>query len=125
SVIIARYARLVRSGMLDVLGQDYIRTARAKGLRERAVLISHALRNTLIPITTVLGLDLSALVGGAVIIETVFVWPGMGQQLVQSVASRDYPVVQATVFVVALLVVVIAFVVDLAYSAIDPRIRLE
>lgn len=123
--IMARHARLIRSGMLEVLGQDYIRTANAKGAPPKLVILRHALKNTLIPVVTVLAVDMSFLVGGAVIIETVFAWPGMGRQMVQAVAGRDYPVVQATVFVVALLVVGINLALDVVYSYLDPRIKIE
>jgi peptide/nickel transport system permease protein len=97
----ARTARLVRSGLVDVLGQDYIRTARAKGLTEALVLRRHALRNALLPVVTVLGLDLAHLLGGAIIVEFIFAWPGVGRLAVQSIGARDYPVVQAVVFLVA------------------------
>lgn len=123
--VMARHARLMRSGMLEVLSQDYIRTANAKGASPRLVILRHALKNTLIPVVTVLAVDLSFLVGGAVIIETVFAWPGMGRQMVQAVAGRDYPVVQATVFVVALLVVGINLLLDVVYGWLDPRIKVQ
>jgi ABC-type dipeptide/oligopeptide/nickel transport system permease component len=123
-VLMAKTVRLVRSGMLEVLSADYVRTARAKGLGSPAVIQRHALRNALLPVVTVLGVDLSALIGGTVIVETIFAWPGLGRQLVDSIVGRDYPVVQATVFLIAFAVVIINTLVDVAYRIIDPRIRL-
>jgi ABC-type dipeptide/oligopeptide/nickel transport system permease component len=120
----ARITRLTRSGMLEVLSQDYIRTARAKGLVSGLVIARHAVKNTLIPIITILGIDLGFLLSGAVVTETIFSWPGVGRQLLQSVSGRDYPVVQACVFVIAILVVGLNLVVDLLYRAVDPRIKL-
>jgi peptide/nickel transport system permease protein len=124
-LLLAKIVRLVRSGLLEVLGHDYVRTARAKGLGERRVVIRHALRNALIPIISVVGVDLGQSLGGAVITETIFSWPGVGRLMIQAVAGRDYPVVQATAFIVAVLVVVINFGVDLTYRLVDPRVRLE
>jgi peptide/nickel transport system permease protein len=124
-LLLAKIVRLVRSGLLDVLGQDYVRTARAKGLGQARVVLRHALRNALIPIVTVVGVDLGQSLGGAVITETIFSWPGVGRLMIQAVAGRDYPVVQATAFVVAVLVVGINFGVDLVYRVVDPRVRLE
>lgn len=123
AVLMPVVTRLVRSGMLDVLHEDYLRTARAKGLRERAVIGQHALRNMLIPLVTVLGLQLPALLGGAVIIEQVFGWPGVGQIAVNAISSRDYPVVQADVLVVSAAFVFVNLLVDLTYAWLDPRIR--
>jgi ABC-type dipeptide/oligopeptide/nickel transport system permease component len=111
--------------MLEVLSQDYIRTARAKGLRERTVILMHALKNAQIPVVTVVGLEFSVLMGGAVITETIFSIPGLGRLAVSSVANRDFAVVQAAVFVAALVVTLVNFVVDLLYVALDPRIRLR
>jgi peptide/nickel transport system permease protein len=119
----ARTARLVRSGLIDVLGQDYIRTARAKGLTESLVLRRHALRNALLPVVTVLGLDLAHLLGGTVIIETIFAWPGIGRLAVAAIGGRDYPVVQATVFLVAVAYTVVNFLVDVLYAYLNPRVR--
>jgi peptide/nickel transport system permease protein len=110
--------------MLDVLGQDYIRTARAKGLPERVVILRHGLRNALIPVITALGLQITSLVSGAVVIETVFAWNGVGDLLVSATLRRDYPVLQFGVLAVAVAVVVVNFVVDLLYAAADPRVRL-
>jgi peptide/nickel transport system permease protein len=117
--------RLVRSGMLDVLNQDYIRTARAKGLVERKVLIKHAFKNAAIPVITITGMQLGALLGGAVVTETVFAWPGLGRLAVDSIRMGDYPVVQAIVVVFALFVVIGNFAADILAALIDPRIRLE
>jgi peptide/nickel transport system permease protein len=119
----ARTARLVRSGLVDVLSQDYIRTARAKGLTESLVLRRHALRNAMLPVVTVLGLDLAHLVGGAVIVEFIFAWPGIGRLAVQSIGARDYPVVQAVVFLVAVGYTVVNVVVDVLYAYLNPRVR--
>ena len=115
-------SRLVRSSMLEVLGLDYIRTARAKGLRERVVLTRHALRNALIPVVTVMGLQVGALLGGAVIAETIFAWPGLGRLLITAINQRDYPLVQALVLVVASTISVVNFLVDVLYVWLNPRI---
>jgi ABC-type dipeptide/oligopeptide/nickel transport system permease component len=117
--------RMVRSGMLDVLNQDYIRTARAKGLMERKVLIKHAFKNAAIPVITITGMQLGALLGGAVVTETVFAWPGLGRLAVDSIRMGDYPVVQAIVVVFALFVVIGNLAADILAALIDPRIRLE
>jgi peptide/nickel transport system permease protein len=121
----ARTARLVRSGMLEVLSQDYVRTARAKGVHQAAVLIRHALPNLLIPVVTLVGLDLGTLLGGAVITETIFAWPGVGQLAIGAIQHRDYPLVQADVFLVATGYVLVNLLVDLLYTVLDPRIRLQ
>lgn len=123
SVLMALITRLVRSGMLDVLGEDYVRTARAKGLRERSVIVRHALRNILIPLVTVIGLQLGALFGGAVITESIFAWPGVGRLALQSINARDYPMVQASVLVISVVYVFLNLAVDLVYVYLDPRIR--
>ncbi|HVB97694.1 MAG TPA: ABC transporter permease [Chloroflexota bacterium] len=125
AVLMPIVTRLVRSGMLDVLNEDYVRTARAKGLREQVVVWKHALRNMLIPLVTVLGLQVSALFGGAVIIEQVFGWPGVGQLAVNAIFSRDYPVVQADVLVVSSAFVFLNLLVDILYARLDPRIRYQ
>jgi len=119
----ASIARLTRSAMLEVLRADYVRTARAKGLREQAVVIKHALRNAAIPIVTITGLQFGTLLGGAVVTETVFAWPGIGRLAIQSIYNRDYPVVQCVVFLSALLFIVINLTVELIYGVLDPRIR--
>jgi peptide/nickel transport system permease protein len=121
--LMALLTRLVRSTMLEVLAEDYVRTARAKGLREMAVLSQHALRNALIPLITVVGLQFGYILGGAVVIETVFTWPGVGLFTIQAIINRDYPVVQASVFILATAVVLINLAVDLLYGWLDPRIR--
>jgi peptide/nickel transport system permease protein len=120
---IANVARLTRANMLDVLGEDYVRTARAKGLAERAVVWRHALRNALIPTVTVVGLQFGYMLGGAVLVEVVFAWPGLGRYVIQSIATRDYPAVQGAVLVVAAGYVLINVLVDLAYALLDPRVR--
>jgi peptide/nickel transport system permease protein len=121
---LAQNVRLIRAGMLEVLGQDYVRTARAKGVGERGVIYRHALRNAALPVITVTGLSLGFMLSGALIIETVFSWPGMGRLIVQSVPWRDFPVIQAAVFVFALVFVAINLLVDLLYTVVDPRVRL-
>lgn len=121
----ARTSRLVRSGMLEVLSQDYIRTAHSKGLGDSRVVIVHALRNALIPVLTVIGLEFGVLLGGAVITETIFSVPGVGRLAVTGVLNRDYPIVQASVFCAALLITTVNLLVDLAYTRLDPRIRLR
>ena len=121
---LARLTRLVRSGMLDILGQDYVRTARSKGLRENTVIFRHALKNAAIPLVTIIGLDMGALLGGAVVTEQIFAWPGVGLLVVESINGRDFPVVQAAVFVVAATFVLINLAVDLLYTWLDPRVRL-
>lgn len=120
----ARITRLVRSEMLEMISQDFVRTARAKGLRERSVMYRHALRNALIPVVTVIGIEAGGMLGGAVITETVFAWPGIGQLAVRSIFNRDYPLIQAIVFTIAVLFVLINLVVDILYAMLDPRIKL-
>ena len=115
--------RLVRSGLLDVLHEDYVRTARAKGLAERAVVYGHALRNVLIPLVTVLGLQLGTLLGGAVITETIFAWPGVGTVVYTAINARDYPLIQAAVLMLSVYFVFINLVVDVLYAYLDPRIH--
>ena len=115
--------RMTRASMLEVLHEDFIRTARAKGLTERAVILRHALRAALLPIVTVLGLQLGSLLAGAVITETVFSWDGIGRLLVESIEKRDYPVTQACVLVVALIYVMVNLATDIIYTKIDPRVR--
>jgi ABC-type dipeptide/oligopeptide/nickel transport system permease component len=118
-------ARMTRSSLLEVLGEDYIRTARAKGLRERIVLVRHAMRNAMIPIVTVVGLQTGSLLSGAVLTETVFSLPGVGTQLVSAILARDYPVVQGFTLAVAVMFALINLIVDLSYAYLDPRIRLD
>jgi ABC-type dipeptide/oligopeptide/nickel transport system permease component len=121
--LMALLTRLVRSTMIELLSEDYIRTARAKGLRELFVTTGHALPNALIPLVTVIGLQFGYILGGAVVIETVFTWPGVGLFTIQAILNRDYPVVQASVFILATAVVLINLIVDLLYVWLDPRIR--
>ncbi len=115
--------RMVRTSMLEELGQDYVRTARAKGLPERRVIYGHALRNALIPIVTVLGLQFGALLAGAIVTETIFSWPGIGRLTIQAITNRDYYLVQGCILCIGLTYVAVNFLTDLAYSALDPRIR--
>jgi peptide/nickel transport system permease protein len=122
---LARLTRLTRSGMLDVLSADYVRSARAKGLQERTVVIRHALKNASIPLVTVIGLDFGILLGGAIITEQIFQWNGVGQLLVDAIHTRDFPVIQAAVFIIALCFILINLVVDILYTWLDPRVRLE
>jgi peptide/nickel transport system permease protein len=117
-------ARLVRSSMLDVLREDYVRTAFAKGLPEQLVIMRHALRNALIPALTIIGISIGALLGGAVVTETVFTIPGMGRLVVQSIARRDYPVIQGAIIAIAMTYVLVNLIVDVLYVYIDPRVRL-
>jgi peptide/nickel transport system permease protein len=119
----ALVARLTRSSMLEILGRDFIRTGRAKGLPERTVILRHALRNAAVPLLTVLGLQIGTLLGGAVITESVFAWPGMGKLVVDAIFFRDFPVVQTVLILSATIFVVINLLVDLLYTVIDPRIR--
>jgi peptide/nickel transport system permease protein len=121
--LMALLARVTRSEMLEVLAQDYIRTARAKGIAELAVTGSHALRNALLPVVTVIGLQLGSLLGGAVMTETVFAWPGVGTMLLDAILKKDYPVVLAGVVVVAVGFIVVNLVLDVLYSVLDPRLR--
>ncbi|MCK1804564.1 ABC transporter permease [Micromonospora sp. R42106] len=115
--------RMTRSSMLEVLNQDYVRTARSKGLGERVVMTRHALRNSLIPVVTVLGIQAGALLGGTVIVEQVFAWPGLGTMVIRGISQRDYPVVQGTLLFLAFFYVVVNFLVDLIYTYLDPRLR--
>ena len=121
----ARNTRLVRSGMSEVLEQDYIRTARAKGLAEHIVLVRHALKNMAIPVVTIVGLDIGQLLGGAVVTETVFAWPGIGRLAIDSILNRDFPVLQADVFFIALAFVGINLFIDIFYTWLDPRVRVR
>ncbi|HEY6036240.1 MAG TPA: ABC transporter permease [Kofleriaceae bacterium] len=120
---IAYYARIVRSEMIDVLGEDFIRTARAKGLAERDVVVRHALRNALGPLVTLIGLDLGVMLGGAVVIEFIFAWPGLGRELLQAVLEVDLPLILGVVLVAAIAIAVANLLVDLVYLWLDPRLR--
>jgi peptide/nickel transport system permease protein len=115
--------RMVRSSLLEVLHQDYIRTAYAKGLRERTVMYGHALKNALIPVLTVIGIQVGYLLGGAVVIEQVFSLPGLGRFMLDAIYTRDYPIVQGGVLFIALVVSLVNLLVDVLYAAVDPRIR--
>jgi peptide/nickel transport system permease protein len=123
TIPMAIVARMTRSSMLEVLGQDYLRTARAKGLRERIVIVRHALKNALIPVTTVIGLQFGSLLSGAFLTETIFARPGVGRYVVAAIGARDYPVIQAVVLVFAVMFVLINLIVDLLYAFLDPRIH--
>lgn len=125
AAIAARLARLTRSAMLEVLGQDFIRTARAKGLAARRVIYGHALRNALIPVVTAFGLQLGWLLGGAVVVEQVFAWPGLGRLMIEAIGLRDVTIVQAGVFWFALSFLFINLAVDVSYTLLDPRIRYD
>jgi peptide/nickel transport system permease protein len=121
--MLAKLVRLSRANVLEVLGRDFVRTARAKGLSETAVMFKHALRNALVPVLIIIAVDFGQLFGGAVIVETIFSWPGLGQRLVQSVLSRDFPVIQATVFLIALIVTVSNTLAEVLARLVDPRLR--
>jgi peptide/nickel transport system permease protein len=123
--VVAFIARMTRSSMIEVLSQDYTTTARSKGLKEQVVIIKHALKNALIPIITVVGLQFGLLLGGAVLTETVFAWPGLGRLIVDSILGRDYPVIQGAILVFGLLYILVNLVVDLLYAYVDPRIRYD
>lgn len=121
--IAASTARLARSSLLEVLGRDYMRTARAKGLALHVVVLKHGLRNAAIPLITFLGLQMGLLLGGTVVVEEIFGWPGVGRLLLQAISYRDYPVVQAATFILAMIFVLVNIIVDLIYTVLDPRIR--
>jgi peptide/nickel transport system permease protein len=125
AVFIGYIARMMRSSMLEVIGKDYIRTARAKGLSERAVIVNHALRNAFIPVITIIGINFASLLGGAVATETVFAWPGLGRATVDAIRVRDLPVVEGCVIFLAFIFVMVNLLVDISYAWIDPRIRLN
>jgi peptide/nickel transport system permease protein len=117
--------RVTRSSVMEVMNEDYVTTARAKGVSERAVLWRHAVRNALIPIVTVVGLELGTLLSGSIIVETVFSWPGSGQLLITAITSRDYPLITGTVLTYTMAFVIINLTIDILYAAIDPRIRFD
>ncbi|MCG5238345.1 ABC transporter permease subunit [Azospirillum doebereinerae] len=123
TVPLAVVARMTRSAMLEVLGEDYIRTARAKGLADRRVIGMHALRNALIPVVTVIGLQVGTLLGGAILTETIFSWPGVGKWLIESIGRRDYPALQGGVLLIATAVILVNLLVDVLYGVLNPRIR--
>jgi peptide/nickel transport system permease protein len=120
---LAQFTRLVRSEMLDVLGEDFIRTARSKGLNERTVLLRHAFRKASLSVVTVVGLNVGVLMGGAIITETVFAWPGVGRLIVQAISFRDFPLAQGAIIYIALITVLANFLADLSYGLLDPRVR--
>jgi ABC-type dipeptide/oligopeptide/nickel transport system permease component len=119
----ARLARVTRSSMINVLGKEYIRTAKAKGLTDYRVIVRHAFKNASLPIITLVGMELGTLLGGAVITETIFAWPGVGRLAIQAIYNRDFPVVQAAVFTLGVIFVSINLVVDILYTYLDPRVR--
>jgi peptide/nickel transport system permease protein/oligopeptide transport system permease protein len=123
--VVAFIARMTRSTMLETLSQDFTTTARSKGLKEKVVIIKHALKNALIPIITVIGLQFGLLLGGAVLTETVFAWPGLGRLLYDSISARDYPMIQGVILIFGLLYIFVNLVVDLIYAFVDPRIRYD
>jgi peptide/nickel transport system permease protein/oligopeptide transport system permease protein len=125
SFVVAFIARMTRSTMMEALSQDYTTTARSKGLRESVVVIKHALTNALIPIITVVGLQFGLLLGGAVLTETVFAWPGLGRLIVDSILARDYPMIQGAILIFGLLYILVNLMVDLIYAYVDPRIRYD
>jgi ABC-type dipeptide/oligopeptide/nickel transport system permease component len=123
SVSTAYAARIMRSQLLEVMGQDYIRTAVAKGLSDRAVVFKHALKNALIPVVTFIGLDLGAMMSGAILTETIFNWPGVGLEIYFAIQQRDWPIVMGGVIIVVFAVMIINLIVDISYAFLDPRIR--
>lgn len=125
SALAALVMRILRSSLIEVLGTDYVRTAHAKGLNDRTVVLKHAMKNAMIPVVTIMGLQLSGLLGGAIITETIFSIPGLGRLAVESILTRDYPMVQGVVLFAALAVVITNLAVDMIYASLDPRIRLE
>jgi ABC-type dipeptide/oligopeptide/nickel transport system permease component len=125
TIPMALIARMTRSSMLDVLGQDYIRTARAKGLAKGVVVLKHAFRNSLLPLVTIIGLSLGSLLGGAVLTETIFGLSGVGRTLYEAITARDYGIVQAFTVVIAFFFVILNLIVDISYAYLDPRVRLD
>ncbi|MEE1674345.1 ABC transporter permease subunit [Agarivorans aestuarii] len=123
TIPMAVIARMTRSSMLEVLGEDYIRTARSKGMAPMRVIVVHALRNALIPVITVIGLQVGILLSGAILTETIFAWPGIGKWLIESIGRRDYPVVQGGILIVATIIIVVNLIVDILYGVVNPRIR--
>jgi peptide/nickel transport system permease protein len=119
------YARLLRASMLEVMGEEFILVARAKGLKERVIMTKHVLKNALIPVITAFGTGFGHLLGGTFIVETIFSWPGMGKFVVEAIFKRDYPVIQGFVLMMACVYVLVNMLVDLLYSVVDPRIRLQ
>lgn len=124
-ISVAAYSRFQRASMLEVLHSDYLRTARAKGLTRRTVIVKHALRNALIPVVTLVALDIAGLLGGAVITETIFAWPGMGRLYIQAVGQNDWPIIMAVVMIIGFMVILMNLLADLAYGWLDPRVRYD
>lgn len=124
-ISIAAYSRFQRASMLEVLHSDYLRTAKAKGLAQRTVIVKHALRNALIPVVTLVSIDIAALLGGAVITESIFAWPGMGRLYIQAVGENDWPIIMAVVMIIGFMVVIMNLIADLAYGWLDPRVRYD
>jgi peptide/nickel transport system permease protein len=124
-ISIAGYSRYVRSQMLETIGKDYIRTARAKGLREQVVIFGHALKNASLPLVTIVGLDIPLLLAGALVTETIFAWPGMGRLFIDHVTRSDLPVVMGILMIIAVAVVVFQLITDIVYAWLDPRIRYQ
>jgi peptide/nickel transport system permease protein len=125
AVGVAYYARVVRNEMIDILAEDYVRTARAKGLAERTVVVRHGLRNALGPVATLIGLDLGVLMGGAVVTEYIFAWPGLGREVLQAILEVDIPLIVGVVLFTAVVIVVVSLVVDIVYGLLDPRVRVS
>ncbi len=125
SFVVAFIARMTRSCMLEVLSQDYVTTARSKGLKEKVIIVKHALKNALIPIITVVGLQFGLLLGGAVLTETVFAWPGLGRLIVDSILARDYAMIQGSILIFGLLYTLVNLLVDMLYAFVDPRVRYD
>jgi peptide/nickel transport system permease protein len=125
TIPMAMIARVTRSSMLEVLRQDFIRTERAKGLSERAVIYKHAVRNAMVPVVTVIGLNFGLLLAGAILTETVFSWPGLGRLVVEAVYERDYPLVVGCILIFAIVFVIVNLITDILYTYIDPRIKYE
>ncbi|MGM0419788.1 MAG: ABC transporter permease [Bacillota bacterium] len=123
TVTTARIVRITRSSMMDVLKEDYIRTARAKGVKENSVIYKHALRNSLIPVVTIIGLSLGRLMGGAVLTETIFAWPGMGRMIVDAIRTKDFPLVQGSIMIFAVIYALVNLGTDLFYAVLDPQLR--
>jgi ABC-type dipeptide/oligopeptide/nickel transport system permease component len=123
TIPLAIIARMMRSSMLEILGLDYVRTARAKGLSERVVVIRHVMRNAMLPVVTIIGLQLGSLMGGAILTETVFAWPGIGKWVFDAISGRDYPIVQTVTLLIAIIFVAVNLLVDVSYAFFNPRIR--
>jgi peptide/nickel transport system permease protein len=121
----AMLSRMIRSSLLEVLGEDYVQNARAKGLRERQVILKHALRNALIPVITIIGLQIGVLLSGAIITEAIFDWPGMGSLLLDGIYNRNYTLVQGCILVIAGIYVIVNLITDVTYAWVDPRVRLS